>query len=66
MRTAKLVVLGSINADHILNIDQFPQPGETVTGHHYQLAFGGKGSKPGGCCWAQWRRHLIYCLCWAR
>lgn len=23
MRTAKLVVLGSINADHILNIDQF-------------------------------------------
>lgn len=42
MRTAKLVVLGSINADHILNIDQFPQPGETVTGHHYQLAFGGK------------------------
>lgn len=44
MTTAKLVVLGSINADHILNIDQFPQPGETVTGHHYQLAFGGKGA----------------------
>jgi hypothetical protein len=24
METGKLVVLGSINADHILNIEQFP------------------------------------------
>lgn len=40
----KLVVLGSINADHILNLSQFPTPGETVTGHHYQVAFGGKGA----------------------
>ncbi|HBY5624050.1 TPA: ribokinase, partial [Klebsiella pneumoniae] len=40
----KLVVLGSINADHILNLDAFPTPGETVTGHHYQVAFGGKGA----------------------
>ncbi|HBV3740298.1 TPA: ribokinase, partial [Klebsiella pneumoniae] len=38
------VVLGSINADHILNLDAFPTPGETVTGHHYQVAFGGKGA----------------------
>ncbi|EMI5492350.1 ribokinase [Providencia stuartii] len=44
MGTAKLVVLGSINADHILNIEQFPQPGETVRGNHYQVAFGGKGA----------------------
>ena len=45
MKTAgKLVVLGSINADHILNLDAFPTPGETVTGNHYQLAFGGKGA----------------------
>lgn len=40
----KLVVLGSINADHILNLDAFPSPGETVTGSHYQVAFGGKGA----------------------
>ena len=40
----KLVVLGSINADHILNLDSFPTPGETVTGNHYQVAFGGKGA----------------------
>ena len=45
MKTAgKLVVLGSINADHILNLESFPMPGETVTGHHYQVAFGGKGA----------------------
>jgi ribokinase len=44
MATGKLVVLGSINADHILNIEQFPQPGETVIGKHYKVAFGGKGA----------------------
>ena len=42
--TGKLVVLGSINADHILNLDAFPAPGETVTGSQYQIAFGGKGA----------------------
>ena len=45
MKTAgSLVVLGSINADHILNLETFPTPGETVTGNHYQVAFGGKGA----------------------
>ena len=45
MKTAgNLVVLGSINADHILNLNSFPTPGETVTGSHYQVAFGGKGA----------------------
>jgi ribokinase len=44
MKTGKLVVLGSINADHILNIDQFPRPGETVIGKQYSVAFGGKGA----------------------
>ncbi|WP_431224431.1 ribokinase [Serratia sp. L9] len=44
METGKLVVLGSINADHILNIQQFPQPGETVIGKQYNVAFGGKGA----------------------
>ncbi len=39
-----LVVLGSINADHILNLAKFPTPGETVTGNQYQVAFGGKGA----------------------
>ncbi len=45
MKTSgKLVVLGSINADHILNLESFPTPGETVTGSQYQVAFGGKGA----------------------
>ncbi|HBB9122920.1 ribokinase [Serratia marcescens] len=44
METGKLVVLGSINADHILNIEQFPHPGETVIGKQYKVAFGGKGA----------------------
>jgi hypothetical protein len=28
----QLVVLGSINVDHLLNVHKFPQAGETVTG----------------------------------
>lgn len=40
----KLAVLGSINVDHILNLEQFPQPGETLAGQQYQVAFGGKGA----------------------
>ena len=45
MKTAgNLVVLGSINADHILNLETVPTPGETVTGNQYQVAFGGKGA----------------------
>lgn len=43
-KSGKLTVLGSINADHILNLMQFPRPGETVTGGEYQVAFGGKGA----------------------
>lgn len=43
-KTGKLAVLGSINADHILNLSRFPRPGETVVGNHYQVAFGGKGA----------------------
>lgn len=44
IKHAKLAVLGSINADHILNLAHFPRPGETVIGQKYQIAFGGKGA----------------------
>ncbi|MBC8945718.1 MULTISPECIES: ribokinase [Xenorhabdus] len=44
MSMAKLVVMGSINVDHILNLKSFPRPGETVQGERYQVAFGGKGA----------------------
>jgi len=40
----KLVVLGSINADHVLQIPTFPKPGETLIGNHYTVIPGGKGA----------------------
>ncbi|MEZ0576205.1 ribokinase [Halodesulfovibrio aestuarii] len=44
MATKKLVVLGSVNADHILQVKSFPRPGETVSGHGYRVVPGGKGA----------------------
>lgn len=44
MKKSKLVVLGSVNVDHVLSVNQFPRPGETLLGSHYQIAFGGKGA----------------------
>jgi ribokinase len=43
-KSRKLVTLGSVNIDHILNLDHFPHPGETVSGNQYRIAFGGKGA----------------------
>ncbi|MGJ7383657.1 ribokinase [Morganella morganii] len=45
-----MTVLGSINVDHIMNIAQFPAPGETVIGKQYQTAFGGKGANQAVAC----------------
>ena len=41
---SKLVVLGSVNADHVLQVTDFPRPGETVTGRGYRIVPGGKGA----------------------
>ncbi|MGV6987667.1 ribokinase [Testudinibacter sp. P80/BLE/0925] len=43
-QTQKLVVLGSINADHVLAVPHFVQPGETLAGNGYHIAYGGKGA----------------------
>ncbi|WP_330961270.1 ribokinase [Photobacterium sp. 53610] len=40
----KLVVLGSVNADHVLRVPDFPRPGETLQGRDYQVIPGGKGA----------------------
>ncbi|SES92885.1 ribokinase [Thorsellia anophelis] len=40
----KLVVLGSINVDHIIHLKTLPKPGETLMGEEYLLAYGGKGA----------------------
>lgn len=44
MTRKPLVVLGSVNADHILQVESFPRPGETVTGRGYRVVPGGKGA----------------------
>ena len=41
---SKLVVLGSANADHVLQVTDFPRPGETVTGRGHRIVPGGKGA----------------------
>lgn len=40
----KLVVLGSVNADHVLQVASFPRPGETLHGQGYTVIAGGKGA----------------------
>ncbi|WP_125566129.1 ribokinase [Companilactobacillus insicii] len=40
----KIVVLGSINVDTILNIARLPLPGETMAMHDQSIAGGGKGA----------------------
>ncbi|MGI9281753.1 MAG: ribokinase [Endozoicomonas sp.] len=42
--TKQILVLGSVNADHVLKVDAFPRPGETVTGSRYEVIPGGKGA----------------------
>jgi ribokinase len=44
MNRKKLIVLGSVNVDHILNVAEFPKPGETLLGSNYKISFGGKGA----------------------
>lgn len=44
MNHKKLVVLGSTNIDHILNVPHFLAPGETLSASQYQVAMGGKGA----------------------
>ncbi|WP_336165382.1 ribokinase [Acinetobacter ursingii] len=41
---ADLVIVGSANVDHILNVDDFPVAGQTLTAKNYKVAFGGKGA----------------------
>jgi ribokinase len=40
----QLTVLGSVNADHVIKVDHFPRPGETLHGQSYAVIAGGKGA----------------------
>ncbi len=37
-------MVGSCNVDLIARVPRMPQPGETLTGTHFQIGFGGKGA----------------------
>jgi ribokinase len=40
----QVVVIGSINVDHVVRADVFPAPGETITGRGVSIGLGGKGA----------------------
>lgn len=40
---ASVVVVGSVNADHVIRCAELPRPGETVFGYESSDGFGGKG-----------------------
>lgn len=42
--TNKIVVLGSLNVDRILQMDRVPEPGETLALNNQDMAGGGKGA----------------------
>lgn len=39
-----IVVVGSLNADFVINLQRFPAPGETLTGRDFKVFPGGKGA----------------------
>lgn len=39
-----VIVVGSINIDHVVSVARLPQPGETILGTDYRTFFGGKGA----------------------
>lgn len=45
----KIVVVGSLNLDFVVQADRFPQKGETLMGTGSTMSFGGKGSNQAVC-----------------
>jgi len=43
-KTKKVIVIGSLNIDHILKVDSLPVKGETIISKNYSLSEGGKGA----------------------
>ena len=39
----KIINFGSLNIDHVYQVEHFVQPGETITSMGYQMHSGGKG-----------------------
>ncbi|MEW6580395.1 MAG: ribokinase [Chloroflexota bacterium] len=40
----RVIVVGSANVDFVVQTPHIPRPGETVLGHHFVMAMGGKGA----------------------
>ena len=40
----KIINFGSINIDHVYDVDHFVRPGETLESQHYRIFSGGKGA----------------------
>jgi len=45
-----IAVLGSLNADLVIQMDRYPQPGETVVAHSFAQFSGGKGANQAVAC----------------
>ncbi|WP_078960420.1 ribokinase [Streptomyces sp. NRRL WC-3618] len=43
-RSPLVVVIGSVNIDHVVVADAFPSPGQTILGRTAQVTLGGKGA----------------------
>ena len=50
MRSQRINVLGSVNADHVIQTPSLPRPGETVSGNNYRIIPGGKGANQAVAC----------------
>jgi ribokinase len=56
MSQPRIAVVGSANVDLTTFTNQFPRPGETIFGKHFDLGFGGKGAN----------QAVAACLCGAK
>lgn len=41
----RLLILGSANADHVMNLEHLPSAGQTLMSRGYRLEHGGKGDR---------------------
>ncbi|MDM4761837.1 ribokinase [Galbitalea sp. SE-J8] len=54
-----IVVVGSINADLTVRVPRLPEPGETLTGTDFRIAWGGKGANQAAAAAALGARTLL-------
>lgn len=45
-----ILVIGSANADHVMNVEYLPAPGQTLKSRSYRLEHGGKGANQAVAC----------------